>query len=200
MTVYPLTLEKLIASLKKIPGVGPRSAERMAFFFLNSAQGYVEELSENLKSVKKNLRKCSRCFAFTDQEGLCRICSNEDRDQGLICVVETFKDLLALEEMGGYGGLYHVLEGHLSPLDGVHPQDLRIEELVKRAEKEGVREIILATNLNVEGDATAFYISRILKKQGVRITRLAKGLPVGSDLEYADSLSLSNSFKNREEI
>lgn len=200
MTAYPLTLEKLIRSLKQIPGIGARAAERMAFFFLNSPDSYTQELSVNLKALKKNLHKCSRCFAFTDTDGLCSLCTGTFREPSTVCVVETFRDILTLESMGEYKGLYHVLEGHLSPLDGVHPENLRIQELLERIEKEPIKEIIMATNPNVEGDGTAFYIARLLKEKGIKVTRLAKGLPVGSDLEYADNLSLSNSFKNREEI
>lgn len=200
MTAYPLVLEKLISSLKKIPGVGPRSAERIAFFFLYSEDVYVNELSDNLAGIKKAIKRCPKCFSFTDNDQDCALCESEFRDKSSICVVESFKDLITLESMGEYKGLYHVLEGHLSPLDGMTPDKLRIKELLKRIEEEDIKEIIMATNPNVEGDATAFYIARLLKEKDLKVTRLAKGLPVGSDLEFADNQSLSNSFKNREEI
>ena len=200
MAGYPLPLEKLISSLKKIPGIGPKSAERMAFYLLSSQDAYILELAENLKSVKLNLNKCPRCFSLTDSKELCSICKDHMRDTKTICVLESYKDLITLENMGEYRGLYHILEGHLSPLDGITPDKLRITELIDRVKKEEIKEVIMATNPNIEGDATAYYLAQVLKKSPVKVTRLAKGLPVGSDLEFADSLSLSNSLKNREEL
>ena len=200
MTSYPAALEKAIASLKKIPGVGPKSAERMAFFLLSSPESYTRELSEHIRGLKDSLKKCSQCFALTDEAGLCAICASTGRKKELLCVVETFKDLLSIEGMGEYRGFYHVLEGYLSPLDGMTPDKLTIQQLEQRVAAGGIQEVIMATNPNMEGDATAFYIARILKKYPVKVTRLAKGLPVGSDLEFADSLSLANSLKNREEL
>ncbi|HCL56955.1 MAG TPA: recombination protein RecR [Spirochaetia bacterium] len=198
MMVYPQALEKLIKNLKKIPGIGPKSAERIAFFFLSSNQEYIQELSENLSDLKDHLKKCPQCFSLTSQEGLCSVCSSEERDRSLICVVESYRDLIVIENTGDYKGLYHILEGRLSPLDGMMPDKIKIMELIERVKKEKPKEIIMATNPNVEGDSTAFYISKLLKDFPVKITRLAKGLPVGSDLEFADMMSLMNSFKNRE--
>lgn len=200
MAGYPKPLEKLIFSLKKIPGIGPKSAERMAFFFLSSPDTLVNELADNLKAIKLTLSKCPRCFSLTDHEGMCDICADHMRTSDTLCVLETYRDLLTIESMGEFRGRYHILEGHLSPLDGITPDKLRINELIARIESEKFKEVIMATNPNVEGDATAYYIAQRLKKYPVRVTRLAKGLPVGSDLEFADSLSLSNSLKNREEL
>lgn len=199
MASLPTVLERLIAHLKKIPGIGLKSAERMAFYLLNSDEKYIAGLSESLLGIKQ-LKKCGRCFALSDHEGVCEICASAFRDQSLLCVVETYRDLLVIEQAGEFKGLYHILEGHLSPLDGITPGHLKIKELVKRVAEGKIREIIVATNPNIEGDATAFYLSRLLKEYPVKITRLAKGLAVGSDLEYADALSLSNSFRNREQL
>jgi len=200
MMVYPLAFEKTLASLKKLPGIGPKSAERMAFFLLSASQEYNTELAENIKNLKVALKKCPQCFALIDEEALCTLCASESRQKDLLCVVETFKDLLSIESMGEFFGYYHVLEGHLSPLDGITPEKLTISALEKRVAQGEFKEVIMATNPNIEGDATAFYIAKILKKHFVKVTRLAKGLPVGSDLELIDALSLANSLKNREEL
>lgn len=200
MIHYPNILEKVIFNLKKIPGIGPKSAERIAFFLIASPDSYISELTENIQGLKKSLNKCERCFSLTDQDNICSICKDETRDHSIICVLETYRDLLTIESMGEYKGYYHILEGHLSPLDGITPDKLRIKELIERIKSGDVKEVIMATNPNVEGDATAFYVSKILKPFPLRVTRLAKGIPVGSDLEFADLLSLSNSLKHREEI
>jgi recombination protein RecR len=190
------TIHHLINELTKLPGIGRRTAERLAYFILKEEEGLGKSIASAILEVKRRVRFCEVCGNLTEKDR-CGICEDPKRDRRLICVVEEPKDVWALERMGTYRGLYHVLMGAISPLDGIGPEDLRIRELLKRIEKESVEEVIIATDPNVEGDATALYISKLIKPLGVPVTRIASGLPVGGDLEYADSVTLSKALAGR---
>jgi recombination protein RecR len=196
---YPEPVGRLIDALQRLPGIGPRTAQRLTFFLLKRPLEEVRELSDALVAVKSNIVHCGRCFNVTEVDP-CRICADPARDGRLLCVVEEPNDLLAMERTGEFRGRYHVLLGALSPLDGIGPEDLKVRELLRRLETEPVEEIILATNPNVEGEATAIYLAKLLKPQGVRLTRIARGLPVGGDLEYADQVTLSKALEGRKEV
>ncbi|MCH8964578.1 MAG: recombination protein RecR [Planctomycetes bacterium] len=190
------SLDRLIEELKKLPGIGARSAERLAFHILRSSSDQAKALADAITNLKQSIRHCSRCFNLTDRE-LCGICSDASRDQSQIWVVEQPKDILALEATGLVRGVYHVLMGHIAPLDGVEPGDLTIEALVQRVKDERVEELILATNPTMEGDGTALYLESILEPLKVRTTRLARGLAVGSQLEYATTAMLEAAIRGR---
>ncbi|MFZ3591685.1 recombination mediator RecR [Bacillus sp. DJP31] len=196
---YPEPISKLIESFMKLPGIGPKTAVRLAFFVLNMKEEDVLEFAKNLVNAKRNLTHCSICGHITDKDP-CRICEDQSRDKSVICVVQDPKDVIAMERMREYHGYYHVLHGAISPMDGIGPEDINIPDLLKRLQGETVQEIILATNPNIEGEATAMYISRLLKPTGIRMTRIAHGLPVGGDLEYADEVTLSKAIEGRREI
>jgi len=196
---YPEPVARLIDALQRLPGIGPRTAQRLTFFLLKRPAGEVRELADSLVSVKANIVHCGRCFNVTDTDP-CRICADPTRDARLLCIVEEPNDLLAMERTGEFRGRYHVLLGALSPLDGIGPEDLKMRELLQRLEAEPVDEIILATNPNVEGEATALYLAKLLKPFGARLTRIARGLPVGGDVEYADQVTLSKALEGRKEI
>jgi recombination protein RecR len=196
MGIYPLPLEKLIEQFTRLPGIGQKSATRVALHILKSEREMAENLARSLLDVKEKIRACSTCFNFTDDDP-CTICRNENRANGIICVVEGPGDQLAIEESGNFKGKYHVLQGVLSPLDGVGPEDLKIGELLNRIEKEDVREIILATNPTTEGEATASFLVDILTDKGLRMTRIALGVPMGGDLKYMDAMTLQHAFKSR---
>lgn len=197
ITVEPVA--RLIDELGRLPGVGPKSASRMAYFLLRAPREQALALAEAVIEVKDRIVLCSRCFNITEQNP-CAVCQDATRDQSLICVVEEPLDVLALDRTGEYRGLYHVLHGAISPVDGVGPDKLRIRELVDRVERERPVEVILATNPNIEGDATAMYIARQLAATGVTISRPASGLPVGGDLEYADEITLGRALAGRRAI
>ena len=200
MAYYPEPVARLIDALQRLPGIGPKTAQRLTFFLLKRPVEEVRELSASLMAVKEQIGYCSTCFNVTDQDP-CRICSDPARDNNLLCVVEEPNDLLAMERTGEYKGRYHVLLGALSPLDGVGPDDLKVRELLVRLDAGGgTTEIILATNPNVEGEATALYLAKLLRPLGLRVTRIARGLPVGGDLEYADQVTLSKALEGRREI
>jgi recombination protein RecR len=190
------TIHHLINELTKLPGIGRRTAERLAYFILKEKEGLGKSIADAILEVKRRVRFCEVCGNLTEKDR-CGICEDPKRDRRLVCVVEEPKDIWALERMGTYRGLYHVLMGAISPLDGIGPEDLRIRELLKRIEKESVEEVIIATDPNVEGDATALYLSKLIKPLGVPVTRIASGLPVGGDLEYADSVTLSKALAGR---
>jgi len=194
ITVEPVA--RLIDELGRLPGVGPKSASRMAYFLLRAPREQALALAEAVIEVKDRIVLCSRCFNITEQNP-CAVCQDVTRDQSLICVVEEPLDVLALDRTGEYRGLYHVLHGAISPVDGIGPDKLRIRELVDRVERERPAEVILATNPNIEGDATAMYIARQLAATGVTISRPASGLPVGGDLEYADEITLGRALAGR---
>jgi recombination protein RecR len=196
---YPEPVARLIDALQRLPGIGPKTAQRLTFFLLKRPAEEVRELSQALVAVKDRIVYCQTCFNVTDQDP-CRICADPARDGRLLCVVEEPNDLLAMERTGEFRGRYHVLLGALSPLDGIGPEDLKVRELLARLDAGGMQEVILATNPNVEGEATALYLARLLRPLGIRVTRIARGLPVGGDLEYADQVTLSKALEGRREI
>jgi len=189
-------LEDLVALLSRLPGIGKKSAYRMAFHILKLDGQFAALLAERITGLKDKVRFCSRCGAYTEEDP-CPVCSSPSRDRSVLCVVEQPQDVLTIEASREYHGLYHVLGGLISPLDGVGPDALRLDRLVDRVRELGVREVILATNPTVEGDTTALYVKRLLDATGVRVSRLATGMPVGGDLEYADRLTLVRSFRGR---
>ncbi len=193
-------IEKLIASLSQLPGLGRKSASRIVYYFLKSKSAYCEDLARDILALKSTISPCRICGNFTEAQP-CAICSDSQRERGILCVVEEAKDVLSIESTREYRGLYHVLMGVISPLDGVGPENLRIGSLVNRIKEEEIQEVILATNPTVEGDTTALYLTNLIKKESrVQITRLALGLPVGGDLEYADRLTLARAFDGRREV
>ena len=196
---YPEPIAKLIDSFSRLPGIGPKTAARLAFHVLRMSEDDVVSFAKALVSVKRNLHYCSICCNITDVDP-CRICQDKTRDPSVICVVQEAKDLVAMERTKEYDGQYHVLQGAISPMDGVGPDDIRIAELLKRLTDERVKELILATNPNIEGEATAMYLSRLVKPFGIKVTRIAHGLPVGGDLEYADEVTLSKALEGRREL
>ncbi len=199
MAYYPEPVARLIDALQRLPGIGPKTAQRLTFFLLKRPAAEVATLAESLVQLKQLIVHCTVCFNVTEEDP-CRICRDPQRDTRSLCVVEEPNDLLALERTGEFRGRYHVLLGALSPLDGIGPEDLRVRELLTRLEAERVEEIILATNPSVEGEATAIYLAKLLKPLGVRVTRIARGLPVGGDLEYADEVTLSKALEGRREM
>ncbi|MGH7276247.1 MAG: recombination mediator RecR [Candidatus Rokuibacteriota bacterium] len=199
MAYYPEPVARLIEALQRLPGIGPKTAQRLTFFLLKRPVDEVRELSESLVAVKEKIVYCRTCFNVTDEDP-CRICADPARDGRLLCVVEEPNDLMAMERTGEYRGRYHVLLGALSPLDGIGPDELKVRELLTRLETDPVREVILATNPNVEGDATAIYLAKLLRPLDLRVTRIARGLPVGGDLEYADEVTLTRALEGRREM
>jgi recombination protein RecR len=196
---YPEPVARLIDALQRLPGIGPKTAQRLTFYLLKRPAAEVRELGDALVAMKDKIAYCRVCFNVTDEDP-CRICSDPRRDPDVICVVEEPNDLLAMERTGEFRGRYHVLLGALSPLDGIGPDDLKIRELLARLDGKATAEVILATNPNVEGEATALYLAKLLRPLAVRITRIARGLPVGGDLEYADQVTLSKALEGRREI
>ncbi len=199
MTAYARPVERLINELSKLPSIGPKSAQRIAFHVVRGRPDDARALAEALREVKERIKPCRRCFNLTEAEE-CGICTDQRRDEAVICVVEDPYDIGPIERTGEYKGLYHVLGGALSPLDGIEPEDLRIAELVERVQSEDTKEIVVATNPNTTGEATALFIAQELKENSVRVTALASGLPVGGDLEYADEVTLGRAFAGRREI
>ena len=199
MAYYPEPVARLIDALQRLPGIGPKTAQRLAFFLLKRPADEVTALAESLSQLKAQIVYCRECGNVT-QDDPCRICRDPRRDARVICVVEEPNDLLAIEKTGEFRGRYHVLMGALSPLDGIGPEDLKVRELLTRLEREPVEEIILATNPSVEGEATAIYLAKLLKPLALRITRIARGLPVGGDLEYADEITLSKALEGRRDM
>lgn len=196
---YPEPIAKLIEGFMKLPGIGPKTAGRLAFFVLSMKEDDVLDLARSLVNAKRQLSHCSICYNMTDEDP-CQICRDKTRNRSVICVVQDPKDVIAMERTKEYDGLYHVLHGAISPMDGIGPEDIKVPDLIKRLEDEEVEEIILATNPTVEGEATAMYISRLIKPIGLKVTRIAHGLPVGGDLEYADEVTLSKALEGRREL
>jgi len=192
-------VSRLIEEFNKLPGIGPKSAARLTYYLLRMPREEVLALAEAIIAVKEKTVLCSLCQNITDSNP-CAICSSKERDHSIICVVKEPLDILALERTGQYKGLYHVLHGVISPMDGIGPDDLKIKELLHRLKSDSVKEVILATNPNLEGEATAMYLHRLLSPLGIRVTRLARGLPVGGDLEYADEVTLTHALEGRQEI
>jgi recombination protein RecR len=199
MMEYAKPLAKLIRELEKMPGVGPKSAQRMAFHILRMSDEEAHALAEAIIEVKERIFTCRRCFNFTDEE-LCPICRNPSRDASVLCVVADVRDLMAIERTQEYRGLYHVLQGVISPMDGVGTEQLRIRELLQRLQSEHVEEVIIAMNPTIEGDATAMYLSKLIKPLGIRVTQLAHGVPIGGDLDYADQATLISALEWRREL
>ena len=196
---YPEPISKLIDSFMKLPGIGPKTAGRLAFFVLSMKEDTVLDFAKALVDAKRNLRFCSTCGHITDIDP-CHICQDQSRDASMICVVQDPKDVIALEKMRDFKGLYHVLHGAISPMDGIGPEDINVSSLLIRLQNEEVEELILATNPTIEGEATAMYISRLVRPSGIMTTRIAHGLPVGGDLEYADEVTLSKALEGRREL
>jgi recombination protein RecR len=192
-------VSRLIEELGKLPGIGPKSAARLTYYLLRIPEAEARALAEAIIAVKEKTVLCSSCQNITDSNP-CAVCASKERDHSIICVVKEPLDILALERTGRYRGLYHVLHGVLSPMDGIGPDDLKIKELLQRLKAGSVSEVILATNPNLEGEATAMYLQRLLSPFGVRLTRLARGLPVGGDLEYADEVTLTHALEGRQEM
>lgn len=192
-------LAKLAEQFQKLPGIGQKTAQRLAFYVLSLSREEAKEFADAITNAKNTIINCTVCQNLTDSE-LCPICSNERRDKSIVCVVETPQDVVAFEKMREYKGVYHVLHGAISPMDGIGPDDLKIRELLERVSEGSIKEVIMATNPTIEGEATALYLSRLLKPLGLKVTRIAYGVPVGGDLEFADEITLLRAFEGRREL
>ncbi len=200
MSYYSPSIEKLIESFEKLPSIGNKTATRLAFHMLNLNEEETQEFVNSILNAKKNLKFCSKCYNISDTDP-CPICANPKRNHASICVVEDVKDVIAMERTHEFKGVYHVLHGSISPMNGVGPEDIKIKELLNRiADKEKIEEIIIATNPRVEGEATAMYLSKLIKPFGIKVTRIAHGVPVGGDIEYADEITLTKALEGRREI
>lgn len=199
MEMYSGYINKLIEELAALPGIGSKSAQRLAFHLINMPQDKVNRLANIMMEAKANVRYCNTCFTLTDRD-ICPVCSNEKRNHRLIMVVENTRDLAAYEKTGKYEGVYHVLHGAISPMLGIGPGDIKLKELVERLQNEDVEEVIIATNSSLEGETTAMYISKLIKPTGIKVTRIASGVPVGGDLEYIDEVTLLRALEGRVEI
>ena len=199
MSYYSPSIEKLIESFEKLPSIGHKTAARLAFYMLDLSEQETNEFISSIVNAKKNLKFCSQCYNITDTDP-CPICGNPKRDSSTICVVEDVKDIVAMERTHEYKGVYHVLHGSISPMNGIGPEDIKLKELISRIGQNEIKELILATNPRVEGEATAMYISKLVKPMGVKVTRIAHGIPVGGDLEYTDEVTLSKALEGRREL
>lgn len=197
--MYSETVNKLINQFEKLPGIGHKTAVRLAFYILESHENVAKEFSETLVKAKKNVKFCSICYNLTEKDP-CDICSNSKRDESTICVVENVKDVIAMEKTHEYKGKYHVLHGSISPMNNISAGDIKIKELLERLKDDSIKEVILATNPTVEGEATAMYISRLIKPLGIKVTRIAHGIPVGGDLEYTDEITLIKALEGRTQM
>ena len=196
---YAPSIERLLEELERLPGIGPKSAQRIAYYVLRTDAESAQRLADALVEVKRTVHFCPRCFNFAEGE-LCGICADPERDTTIICVVEEPRDVVAIERTGEHHGVYHVLHGAISPIDGIGPEQLRVRELIDRLGDGDVIEVLLATNPNVEGETTALYLARLVKPLGIKVTRIASGLPVGGDLEYADEVTLGRALQARREL
>lgn len=199
MSGYSDALGNLVDQLAKLPGIGRKSAQRLAFHILKQSDKEAHLLAEAIVQAKEKIRYCKLCYNLTDQE-LCPICNNPSRESSVICVVEDARDVMALERANQFHGLYHVLQGAISPMDGIGPEQLKIKELLQRLQDHPAEEVIIATNTSIEGEATSMYLSNLLKPLGIKVTRIAQGLPVGGDIQYADEVTLARAFEGRWEI
>lgn len=199
MLNYANSVAKLIEELAKLPGIGPKTAQRLAFHILKGTKEDAYQLAKSIVTAKEKVTYCSVCCNLTDVK-TCNICNNSNRDRSIICVVEDSRDVSALERTRDFKGLYHVLQGYISPMEGIGPEQLKIKELLARLQKEEVKEIVIATNSSVEGEATALYLAKLIKPLGIRVTRIAQGIPAGGDIEYADEVTLSRAFLGRLEM
>lgn len=199
MSYYSPSIEKLIEAFEKLPSIGSKTAARLAFYILNASEEETTEFINAIENAKKNLKYCSKCYNISDTDP-CTICGNPARDASTICVVEDVRDVVAMERTHEFKGVYHVLHGSISPMNGVGPDDIKIKELLSRLMDGQVKELILATNPRVEGEATAIYLSKLIKPLGIKVTRIAHGIPVGGDLEYTDEITLTKALEGRREI
>ena len=199
MSYYSPSIEKLIQSFEKLPSIGNKTAARLAFYILNASEEETNEFVSSIINAKKNLKYCTKCYNISDTDP-CTICGNPKRDQSSICVVEDVRDIIAMERTHEFKGVYHVLHGSISPMNGIGPEDIKIKELLARLMDGQVKEVILATNPRVEGEATAMYLSKLIKPLGITVTRIAHGIPVGGDLEYTDEITLTKALEGRREL
>jgi recombination protein RecR len=199
MNYYPSAISRLIRQLCKLPSIGEKSAERLALYLLNAPEEESLELSRCISGLKQKIKVCSRCFSLSDSE-LCGICNNPARDSGLLCVVETPADMVAIEKAGAFSGGYHVLGGLLSPMDGIGPEDIRLRELIQRVKNEAIKEVVIATGTNIEGEATASYIAEHLSEFSIKITRIASGIPMGGEVKYVDQVTLKKAMEARRDF
>ncbi len=199
MSKFIPAISRLIDEFSRLPGVGKKSAQRLAFYVVNMEQGQAVNFAEAILDVKRKVRYCTKCFNITDQE-ICDICSDQKRDHSLMCVVESPRDLIAIENTKEFHGYYHVLHGAISPMEGIGPNEIKIKELIIRLQHDETKEVIIATNPSIEGEATAMYISKLLKGTDISVTRLAHGIPVGGDLEYADEVTLAKAIEGRRNL
>ena len=196
MSYYPASIQNLINHISRLPGIGEKTAERLALHILRGSRQEAEQLANSILNIKDRVKLCSRCFALSDSE-TCSLCSDPARDPLFLCVVEQPADMVAVEKSGAFRGMYHILSGALSPMNGIGPEDIRIRELIARVEKDQVKEVLLATGTNVEGEATASYIAQILEKYHIQVTRIASGVPMGGDLKYVDQVTLKRALETR---
>ena len=199
MQQYPKPLARLINELSKLPGIGSKTAQRLAFHILSLEEKEARQLADAITTAKQELKYCSVCGNLTDEDP-CAICSDDTRDKSMICVVESPRDVIAMEKIKEYRGYYHVLHGAISPMDGIGPNDINLQSLITRLQDEAVKELIIATNPTIEGEATAMYIARLIKPSGIKVSRIAHGIPVGGDLEYADEVTLLKAVEGRREL
>lgn len=199
MSYYSPSIEKLIESFERLPSIGHKTAARLAFYMLNLNEEATNEFIESIINAKKNLRYCNTCYNISDTDP-CQICSSPKRDKTYICVVEDVRDIIAMERTHEFKGVYHVLHGSISPMNGIGPEDIKIKELLERMQGNEIKEIVIATNPRVEGEATAMYLSKLIKPLGVKVTRIAHGIPVGGDLEYTDEVTLTKALEGRREL
>ncbi len=199
MNYYPPSILKLIKSLSKLPGIGEKTAERLAMHILRAPRREAEQLSRSIVEVKDNIRLCSICFGLSDTD-ICNICSDRTRTSSILCVVEQPADMVAIEKSGAFTGLYHILEGVLSPMDGIGPDDIRIKELISRIAQGEIKEVVLATSTNLEGEATAAYIAERIENYPIKVTRIASGVPIGGDLKYVDQVTLKKAMEARHAV
>ena len=197
--MYPRSIKKLIESFKLLPGIGEKTAERMAFYMLELEQDKAQFFSESILEVKEKIHRCPTCNNYTDEE-LCTICTNESRNKSILCIVEDPKSIILFEKLGSFTGLYHVISGLISPLDGVNPEDIGLEKLVKRIENSNFSEIVIAVKPSIEGETTSLYIKKILESLKIKVTRIASGVPLGTDIEYIDVMTLERALADRKEI
>ena len=197
---YPKSFEELLECFKTLPGIGEKNAERLCFAVLQSSEDQAKKFSDSIMNVKTKIKKCSICNNYTEDSDICEICSNDSRDKSTICVVESVKDLILLEKSNAFKGQYHVLEGLISPLEGVNPEDIKINQLINRIKNEDIKEVILALNMTMEGETTSLYISKLLEGTGVSVTKIAAGIPVAADMEYLDSLTIQRALEGRNKV
>ena len=197
---YPKSIEELIDCFKMLPGIGEKNAERLCFAVLHFNEEQADKFSDSIKNVKTKIKKCNICNNYTEDNDICEICNDSSRDKSTICVVESVKDLILLEKSNAYKGVYHVLEGLISPLEGINPEDIKINQLINRIKKEKIKEVILALNMTMEGETTSLYILKLLEGTGVSVTKIAAGIPVAADMEYLDSLTIQRALEGRNKL